>query len=100
MSVAELEHLLHEKETELQINQYLIEFYTGVIDVYKKTGDTTYIHHVNRRDPFITENMENILEAIKEIFPDCSVQHYVQGRNGNMVIVTEVTENCRVVDWG
>lgn len=100
MSVAELERLLHEKETEFKINQYLIEFYTGVIDVYKKTGDTTYIHPVDSRDPFMAENISRIIEEIKEIFPDCSVQNYIQGRNGNMVIVTEVTENCRVVDWG
>jgi len=48
----------------------------------------------------MAENISRIIEEIKEIFPDCSVQHYIQGRNGNMVIITEVIENCRVVDWG
>lgn len=100
MSYEELERLLYEKETELKINQYLIEFYTELIEVSKKTGDTVYAYPFNSQDPFIIENMPKILEEIKEVFPDCSIQYSVQGRNGEMVILTEANEErVRVIEW-
>jgi len=100
MSYEELERLLYEKERQLKINQYLIEFYTEVIEMYKKTGDTTHVHPFDSQDPFIIENMPTILEEIKEIFPDCSIQYSVQGRNGEMVILTEANEErVRVIEW-
>ena len=103
-SVEELEKLLEEKEKVLKITEFLMDFYTEAIDVIKTTSHSMYAHPFNSNDPFMIENISEILEEIKEIFPDCSVKHFIGGRHGEMVIVTELLsylgqKEIEVIDW-
>jgi len=103
-SVEEIEKLLEEKEKVLKITEFLMDFYTEAIDVIKTTSHSMYAHPFNSDDPFMIENIAEILEEIKQIFPDCSVKHFIGGRHGEMVIVTELLsylgqKEIEVIDW-
>lgn len=103
-NIQELQKLLEEKERVLKITEFLMDFYTEAIDVIKRTSYSMYAHPFNSNDPFMIENIAEILEEIKEIFPDCSVKHFIGGRHGEMVIVTELLsylgqKEIEVIDW-
>ena len=103
-NIQELQKLLEEKEKVLKITEFLMDFYTEAIDVIKRTSYSMYAHPFNSNDPFMIENIAEILEEIKEIFPDCSVKHFIWGRHGEMVIVTELLsylgqKEIEVIDW-
>ena len=88
-SVEEIEELLEKKEKVLKISEFLKDFYTEAINVIETTSYSMYTHPFNSNDPFIIENLPEILEEIKQIFPDCSVKPFIGGRHGEMAIVTE-----------
>lgn len=102
--VRELEELLRKKEKALKIIQFLMDFYTKAIHIVETTSDTMYMHPFNTNDSFIMETMPEILKEIKLIFPDCSVKHFLEGRDGEMVIVTESLSRLsemeyKIIDW-
>jgi len=103
-SVEEIEKLLEEKEKVLKITEFLMDFYTEAINVIETTSYSMYAHPFNSDDPFMIKNLPEILEEIKQIFPDCSVKHFIGGRHGEMVIVTELLsylgqKEIEVIDW-
>jgi len=103
-SVEELQKLLEEKEKVLKITEFLMDFYTEAINIIETTSYSMYAHPFNSNDPFIIENLPEILEEIKQIFPDCSVKPFIGGRHGEMAIVTESLtylgqKEIEVIDW-
>jgi len=103
-SVEELQKLLEEKEKVLKITEFLMDFYTEAISVIETTSYSMYAHPFNSNDPFIIENLPEILEEIKQIFPDCSIKPFIGGRHGEMAIVTESLtylgqKEIEVIDW-
>jgi hypothetical protein len=103
-NIQELQKLLEEKERVLRITEFLMDFYTEAINLIKTTSYSMYAHPFNSNDPFMIENIAEILKEIKEIFPDCSVKHFIGGRHGEMVIVTESLiylgqKEIEVIDW-
>ena len=103
-SVEEIEQLLKKAEKVLKITEFLKDFYTEAIIVIETTSYSMYAHPFNSNDPFMIENMPEILEEIKQIFPDCSVKNSIEGRHGEMVIVTESLSRLgemeyKIIDW-
>jgi hypothetical protein len=103
-SVEEIEELLKKKEKVLKISEFLKDFYTEAINIIETTSYSMYAHPFNSNDPFIIENLPEILEEIKQIFPDCSIKPFIGGRHGEMAIVTESLtylgqKEIEVIDW-
>jgi len=100
-----------------RVNEYVTTIYTHVVRRAKETEDTSfkYQFHLNQLDSFDSFDiyMGDIVNRLKEVFPDCSVKHITMsmGFDGKMHNITEIDEkalpfinrkSCQeyiVVDW-
>ena len=96
-----------------QINQIVNQIYSTAINQARTQIITSYNHQMNQRDPFFEKNKDDIINGLKTLFPDCSVEYKMlsRGNDGQMYDITNIDEKMRpfinrqhdqahiVVDW-
>ena len=74
---------------------------------------TSYNHQINQCDSFFENNKDDIINGLKILFPDCSIDYKMlsRGNDGQMYDITNIDEKMRpfinrqhdqahiVIDW-
>jgi len=102
-----------EKKRLEQVNQHVNNIYRTLIDQATTNIKTSYNHQIHQRDPFIEKNKDDIINGLKTLFPDCSIEYKMlsRGNDGQMYDITNIDEKMRpfinrqhdqahiVIDW-
>ena len=102
-----------EKKRLEQINQHVNNIYQTLINQATLNIKTSYNHQINQRDSFFENNKDDIINGLKILFPDCSIDYKMlsRGNDGQMYDITNIDEKTRpfinrqydqahiVIDW-
>ena len=95
-----LRSLKRQKDEEMrlnQINNYVRNIYSAAVYKAETTTDTYYRYA--QIDDFTRKNMPEILDTLKTLFPDCSVeyQNTIGGYDGKMYDINKLDESMRQI---
>jgi hypothetical protein len=89
------------------------DIYLQAVSMAELSSETVYTYKVNTNQSFMQQNMSDILNGLKTLFPDCTVEHsfFVRGNDGQMYDISKMDEKMRpfinpqngqstiVIDW-
>jgi hypothetical protein len=104
---------LAERQRLDHISQMVRDIYVHAVSMAEISSETVYKYKVNTNQPFMQQNMSDILNGLKTLFPDCTVEHsfFVRGNDGQMYDISKMDEKMRpfinpqngqstiVIDW-
>ena len=95
-----LRSLKRQKDEEMRIqciNNYVRNIYSATVNK-AETSTATYYQHTQIFE-FTRRNMPEILDTLKTLFPDCSVeyQNTIEGKNGKMHNINNLDESMREI---
>ena len=80
-----------------QIDKYVRHIYSSAINKAQSSTDTYYQY--TRIDESMRKNMQEILDTLKSLFPDCRVeyQHTIGGNDGKLYDINNLDESSRQI---
>jgi len=106
---------LAERQRLDQVSQMVYHIYGQAVSMAELSSETVYTYKVNTSNSpsFMQQNMSDILNGLKTLFPDCTVEHsfFVRGNDGKMYDISKMDEKMRpfinpqngqstiVIDW-
>jgi len=95
------------------INQIVNNIYSTVINQAKTQTITSYKHQLQHDPSFYEKNKDDIINNLKTLFPDCSIDYKMlsRGNDGQMHDITNIDEKMKpfinrqhaqahiVIDW-
>ena len=90
------EHLRSLKQ-KIEIDKYVRHIYSSALRQAETTTDTYYQY--TRIDESMRKNMQEILDTLKSLFPDCRVeyQHTIGGNDGKLYDINNLDESSRQI---
>ena len=80
-----------------QIDKYVRHIYSSAVNKAQSSTDTYYQY--TRIDESMRKNMQEILDTLKSLFPDCRVeyQHTIGGNDGKLYDINNLDESSRQI---
>jgi hypothetical protein len=90
-----------EYKKELKINQIVTTIYDDTVCIAKSSDVTSYNYQIpfneqtQSSDNFYIQNIDTILNKLKELFPECSVSHTLlaKGKNGKLYDISKINDD-------
>lgn len=99
-STSGLNDKIYEKNRMGKINNIVDTIYVDAVNFANSGDETVYIYDLSQHDShldFYRTNMAEIINGIKKLFPDCSVEYktltMVRGRDGELYNISKIDEN-------
>ena len=95
-----LRSLKNQRDEEIRIekiNNYVRHIYSSAVNKAQSSTDTYYQY--TRIDESMRKNMQEILDTLKSLFPDCRVeyQHTIGGNDGKLYDINNLDESLRQI---
>jgi hypothetical protein len=82
-----------EKQRRYQIHRIVSSIYGNVLRTAETTNATLCSIPINTSDPFTRSNLQDTLTELKIVFPDCSIEHSMKGKDGKMYVISQMDVN-------
>jgi hypothetical protein len=99
-SMSEHNDKIYEKNHMGKINSIVDSIYIDAVNFANSGDETVYIYDLPQNDipiDFYRKNIAEIINGIKKLFPDCSVEYknlmMVRGRDGELYNISKANEN-------
>lgn len=94
-TMRQLKCLKDEEQRVSKINKLVSELYTCAVEAAMYSGHTSYTYELFHDKDFIITNIQEILECLEELFPDCSVKHTLmaRGRDRKMYDISTIDDS-------
>lgn len=90
---------LAERQRLDHVSQMVRDIYVQAVSMAELSSETVYTYKVNTSNSpsFMQQNMSDILNGLKTLFPDCTVEHsfFVRGNDGQMYDISKMDEKMR-----
>ena len=89
------------KQNENKINTIVTTIYDDTVCIAKSSDVTSYNYQIpfneqtQSSDNFYIQNIDTILNKLKELFPECSVSHTLlaKGKNGKLYDISKINDD-------
>jgi hypothetical protein len=89
------------KQNENKINTIVTTIYDDTVCIAKVSNETLYNYQIpfneetQSSDNFYIQNIDTILNKLKELFPECSVSHTLlaKGKNGKLYDISKINDD-------
>jgi len=89
------------KQNKNKINTIVTTIYDDTVCITKVSNETLYNYQIpfneetQSSDNFYIQNIDTILNKLKELFPECSVSHTLlaKGKNGKLYDISKINDD-------
>jgi len=94
-TMRQLKILKDEEQRLSKINKLVCELYSAAVETAMYSTSTSYTYELSHDKNFIVANIQEILQCIEELFPDCSVKHTLmaRGRDRKMYDISTIDDS-------
>jgi hypothetical protein len=94
-TMRQLKVLKDEEQRLSKVNKLVYELYSAAVETAMYSTNTSYTYELLHDKYFILANIQEILEYIQELFPDCSVKHTLmaRGRDRKMYDISTIDDS-------
>jgi hypothetical protein len=89
------------KQNKNKINTIVTTIYDDTVCITKVSNETLYNYQIpfneetQSSDNFYIQNIDTILNKLKELFPECSISHTLlaKGKNGKLYDISKINDD-------